>query len=53
MSASKNPLVRVVHIRDEILDVRKACNGVTFDDFAESYMLRRTTEHALLIISER
>ncbi len=52
MAASKNPLVRLAHIRDEIDELSKALEGVTYDDFTQSYVLRRTTEHAVLIISE-
>jgi uncharacterized protein with HEPN domain len=52
MSASKNPLVRLEHIRDEIRDLTTATGGLTFETFSASYVLRRTTEHAVLIISE-
>lgn len=52
MAASKNPLVRLEHIRDEIRDLTAATAGLTFETFSASYVLRRTTEHAVLIISE-
>jgi uncharacterized protein with HEPN domain len=52
MSASKNPLVRLGHVRDEISNVTKALDGVTYEDFATNYVLLRTAQHALLIISE-
>jgi uncharacterized protein with HEPN domain len=52
MAASKTPLIRMAHIRDEIHNLRNAFSDVTFQGFLESYVLRRTAEHAILIISE-
>ncbi len=52
MAASKNPLVRLDHIRDEIDALAAAFDGVTYEAFAANYMFRRTAEHAVLIISE-
>jgi uncharacterized protein with HEPN domain len=52
MAASRNPLVRLGHIRDEITDLTKALKGVSFENFIGNYVLRRTAEHAILIISE-
>ena len=52
MAASKNPLVRLGHIRDEVDDLTKALEGVSFETFAATYVLRRTAEQAILIISE-
>ncbi|AWN47748.1 hypothetical protein DK419_16685 [Methylobacterium terrae] len=52
MAASRNPLLRLEHIRDEIRALSAATVGVAQADFLESYVLRRTTEHAVLIISE-
>ena len=52
MAASKNPRVRLLHIRDEIDDIAGALDGVSFGQFQASYTLRRTTERALQIISE-
>ncbi|HEX4768116.1 MAG TPA: HepT-like ribonuclease domain-containing protein [Lichenihabitans sp.] len=52
MAASKNPLVRLVHIRDEIDALTAAFDGVTYEAFVTSYVLKRTAEHAVLIISE-
>ena len=52
MAASKNPLVRLGHIRDEIDELTEALDGVTFERFSDDYVLRRMAEHALLIISE-
>jgi uncharacterized protein with HEPN domain len=52
MAASRDPLVRLEHIRDEIRNLTEATAGVTQDVFIASYVLRRTTEHAVLIVSE-
>ena len=52
MAASHNPLIRLAHIRDEITDLTEAFEGASFENFSRSYVLRRTAEHAILIISE-
>lgn len=52
MGASKNPLVRMQHIRDEIRDISAALEGSDRRTFKQSYVLRRAAERALLIISE-
>jgi|SoiMetStandDraft_2_1073263.scaffolds.fasta_scaffold169458_2 uncharacterized protein with HEPN domain len=52
MAASKSPRLRLVHIRDEIDGVHDTVQGVAFADFRDSYVLRRTIERALEIISE-
>lgn len=52
MSASRRPRVRLLHIRDEIDQVRAALQDVSFEVYRESYMLRRAVERALQIISE-
>jgi uncharacterized protein with HEPN domain len=52
MAASRNPLVRLGHIRDEITDLEEAMKGASIENFANNYVLRRTSEHAILIISE-
>ena len=52
MAASKSPRLRLLHIRDEIEGVTQALQGVSFDAYRESYMLRRATERAAQIISE-
>jgi len=51
-AASRNPRLRLLHIRDEIDGVASALKGVTFSEYHESYILRRTVERALQIISE-
>lgn len=52
MASSRNPLARLEHIRDEITQLRAATARETWETFAASYVLRRTTEHAVLIVSE-
>ncbi len=52
MAASRSPHIRLLHIRDEINGVTDAIKGVSFEDYRESYALRRVSERALQIISE-
>jgi uncharacterized protein with HEPN domain len=52
MAASKSPQLRLFHIRDEIDGVTAAVRGVSFDDYCQSFTLRRASERAVQIISE-
>ena len=52
MAASKNPVVRLHHIEDEIADILAALGTADRDTFLGSYVLRRAAERALLIVSE-
>jgi uncharacterized protein with HEPN domain len=52
MATSRNPGLRLLHIRDEIEGLSAALEGVTFEQYRASYTLRRVTERALQIISE-
>ena len=52
MAATKNPRVRLLHIRDEIDGVAAALEGGSFADYQRSYTLRRAGERALQIMSE-
>ncbi len=52
MAPSKSPKVRLLHIRDEIDGVTGALADVSFEEYCESYTLRRMAERALQIISE-
>lgn len=52
MAATKNPLVRLYHIRDEIEGVAVMLSNLEFDRYAESYPTKRAVERALQIISE-
>jgi uncharacterized protein with HEPN domain len=52
MAASKSPQLRLFHIRDEIDGVSAALQGVSFDEYCGSFMLRRAAERAVQIISE-
>lgn len=52
MAASKNPQLRLFHIRDEIDGVTAAVRGVSFDQYRDSFTLRRAAERAVQIVSE-
>lgn len=52
MAASQNPRARLLHIRDEIEGVAITINGISFEQYRDSYILRRTMERAAQIISE-
>lgn len=52
MAPTKNPLVRLLHIRDEIAGVSATITGMDFESFDHSYSAVRTVERALQIISE-
>jgi uncharacterized protein with HEPN domain len=52
MGASKNPLARLLHIRDEIDAILSAFKGADVNRYRDDYLLQRGAERALLIISE-
>jgi uncharacterized protein with HEPN domain len=52
MAASRTPRARLLHIRDGIDGVAGALSGVTYEQYRNSYVLRRTVERAVQIISE-
>ena len=52
MPASKNPLVRLGHMRDEIASITAELKDVDHRAFTHNYLLVRAAERALLIISE-
>ena len=52
MAASKNPLVRLGHMRDEITSITAELKDVDHRTFVQNYLLVRAAERALLIISE-
>jgi uncharacterized protein with HEPN domain len=52
MAATKNPLSRLCHIRDEIEGITIALQRTDRDVFVKNYVLRRAAERALMIISE-
>lgn len=52
MAASKSPQLRLFHIRDEIDGVTAALRSVSFEEYRQSFMLRRAAERAVQIISE-
>jgi len=52
MNASRNPKIRLLHIRDEIEAVLSAIGGADFETYRGNYALRRASERAVQIISE-
>src|SRR5436305_9276557 len=52
MAASKNPRLRLMHMRDEIRNLEMELGGLNFENYQDSYGLRRTTERAIQIVSE-
>jgi uncharacterized protein with HEPN domain len=50
--ASKSRRARLLHIRDEIEGVSLAVRGLSFAQYQDSYMHRRTVERAAQIVSE-
>jgi uncharacterized protein with HEPN domain len=52
MAATKSPLMRLGHIRDEIASLLPLFAGLDYSAFASSYSMVRTTERAILIIAE-
>jgi uncharacterized protein with HEPN domain len=52
MAATKSPLIRLLHIRDEIDGIVSALQSVGFEGYQGNYTLRRAAERALQIISE-
>jgi uncharacterized protein with HEPN domain len=52
MAASKSPVLRLLHMRDEIESLGAELAGLTFETYRKSYGLRRTTERAIQIVSE-
>jgi uncharacterized protein with HEPN domain len=52
MAASKSPRARLLHIRDEIEGVAATVRGLSFVQYQDSYMHRRTVERAVQIVSE-
>jgi uncharacterized protein with HEPN domain len=52
MAASRNPRLRLLHMRDEIENLSNELAGLHFETWRESYGLRRITERAIQIVSE-
>ncbi len=50
--ASRRPLARLEHVRDELVELGRLAESLTAESFAASYLHRRAVEHAVLIISE-
>ena len=47
MAASQNPQARLRHVLDEIGGVSVAVAGASYEDFRQSYTLRRVAERAV------
>jgi len=52
MAASKNPLLRLGHIRDELVWLLPRFNGMTYETFISDMLLVRAVERSILIVSE-
>jgi uncharacterized protein with HEPN domain len=52
MAPTRSPQLRLLHIRDEIDGLGAALREVSFEDYRNSYTLRRAAERGLQIISE-
>jgi len=52
MAPTKSPVVRLLHIIAEAEAIKSALEGLSYEGFRESWLLRRAVEHGLLIISE-
>lgn len=52
MAASKNPRLRLLHIRDEIDSIEIALRDLSPTQFQASFTLRRASERAVQIVSE-
>jgi uncharacterized protein with HEPN domain len=52
MTGSKNPRLRLLHIRDEIDSAEVAFREISLPTFQDSFMLRRAAERAIQIVSE-
>ena len=52
MAASQNLRARLFHIRDEIDGVATTIEGISFEQYRDSYTHRRTVERGAQIISE-
>jgi uncharacterized protein with HEPN domain len=52
MAPSKTPLNRLNHILEEASEIEAATRGLSFETFRDTWMIRRSVEHGLLIIAE-
>lgn len=52
MAPSESPNARLHHILDEIDGIAAALSGASFERYRDSYVLRRTVERGVQIISE-
>jgi uncharacterized protein with HEPN domain len=52
MAPSKNPISRLHHILEEAAEIDAATKNISFETFRDTWVIRRSVEHGLLIISE-
>jgi uncharacterized protein with HEPN domain len=52
MAATQAPRYRLRHILDEAEAIREATHNIGFEQFRDSWVIRRAVEHGLLIIAE-
>jgi uncharacterized protein with HEPN domain len=52
MAATKAPICRLRHVLDEAEAIRNATHEFGFGKFRDTWVIRRTVAHGLLIISE-
>jgi uncharacterized protein with HEPN domain len=52
MAPSKNPISRLRHILEEAAEIEAATKNISFERFRDTWMIRRSVEHGLLIITE-
>ncbi len=52
MAPSKSPISRLRHILEEAAEIDAATRNISFETFRDTWMIRRSIEHGLLIISE-
>jgi hypothetical protein len=49
MAATKSPVIRLLHIRDEIDGIASALQGVSFAAYQGDYTLRRAAERLVVL----
>jgi len=52
MAPSKTPLNRLNHILEEASEIEAATRDISFEIFRDTWIIRRSVEHGLLIITE-
>lgn len=52
MSPTSDPVLRLRHIVDEAEQIGRVTEGLSFEIFRDTWMIRRSVPHGLLIITE-